>query len=167
MTAKFDFITDDELRFILAADYKEMRNCADSKAWKAVHVLAGSIIEAVVLDYLIAEKHLPHDKAMKLELSPAIDLAADKGILSEKLRSLSVIIKNYRNLVHPGRSVRLKDSPDDKNSNIAIALVEMICEELSDRKASHGYTAEQIISKIRRDFSVNAISGRFTRRDVR
>ena len=166
MTVEFDFITDDELRSILVADYKEMRTCADSKAWKAVHVLAGSIIEAVIADYLIAEKHVSREKAMKMELSQSIDLAAQKGILSEKLRNLSVVVKDYRNLVHPGRSIRLDENPDNKNSSIATTLVEMICKELGDRKGSHGYTAEQVIGKIRRDFTAGAILQDLLRKDV-
>ena len=51
MTGRFDFISDSEFRSILAADYEQMHLCADAKAWKAVHVLAGSIIEAVIIDY--------------------------------------------------------------------------------------------------------------------
>ena len=38
-----------------------------------------------------------------------------------------------------------------------MSLVDMICNELGDRKGSRGYTAEQIISKVRRDASADAI----------
>jgi hypothetical protein len=68
-----------------------------------------------------------------------------------------LLSKDYRNLVHPGRSIRLEKKPDQNSSNVAMSLVDMICGELGNRKGSRGYTAEQIISKIRRDFSVGAI----------
>ena len=166
MTLNFDFITDDELRSVLMSDYREMSACADSKAWKAVHVLAGSIIEAVIADYLIAEGHVSRDEAMRLELSQSIALAMNEGILSEKLHSLSTVVKNYRNLVHPGRSIRFDEKPDENNSNIATTLVEMICKELGERKSSHGYTAEQVVGKIRRDSTAGAILQDMLRTDV-
>ena len=107
--------------------------------------------------YLIAENCVPREKGMKLQLDAAIEKAADGGILPRDLRDLSAVIKDYRNLVHPGRSIRLEKKPDQNSSNVAMSLVDMICGELGNRKGSRGYTAEQIISKIRRDFSVGAI----------
>ena len=157
MTMQFDFITNDKFRSVLTADSSEMYACADVKAWKAVHILAGSIIEAVIIDYLISENHISEDKALKLHFNDAVELATKKNILSEKVHNLSIVVKNYRNLVHPGRSIRLEEIPTDKDSKMAISLVEMICDDLSERKSSHGYTAAQIIGKIRRDFHVRAI----------
>ena len=157
MTAQFDFITDNDFRSILTADYVEMRICADSKAWKAVHVLAGSIIEAVIVDYLIAEHCVSRKDGVKLQLGEAIDSAVKSGILPKDLCDLSSVIKDYRNLVHPGRSIRLEKKPDYNSSSVAMSLVDMICNELGNRKGSRGYTAEQIISKVRRDASAAAI----------
>ena len=151
MTGKFDFITDDEFRSILTADYEEMFACANSKAWKAVHVLAGSIIEAVIVDYLKAEGLVSCKEAMELQLGSAIDKAKKEEIISQELHNLSAAVKDYRNLVHPGRSIRLKRRPNSNTSSIAMTLVEMICKELGDRRGSHGYTAEQIISKVQKD----------------
>ena len=157
MTIQFDFITNDKFRSVLEADSTEMYTCAKVKAWKAVHILAGSIIEAVIIDYLIAEGHISDKKALNIRFDNAIKLATEKSILSEKVENLSIVVKDYRNLVHPGRSIRLEEIPDSKNSTIAISLVEMICDELSERKGSHGYTAAQIIGKVERDFHVTAI----------
>jgi hypothetical protein len=50
----FDFITDEAFRTSLESDYQELKSCMTTKAWKAVHVLSGSIVEAVLTDYLIA-----------------------------------------------------------------------------------------------------------------
>ena len=47
MATKLDFMASDEFRDVLEADLKEMRACFESNAWKATHVLAGSIVEAV------------------------------------------------------------------------------------------------------------------------
>ena len=44
--ADFTFIVVPELRRGLERDYKELRACLQAEAWKAVHVLAGSIVGA-------------------------------------------------------------------------------------------------------------------------
>ncbi len=50
----FDFISGEDFRISLENDYKELNDAMQVEAWKAVHVLAGSIIEAVLVDYLFA-----------------------------------------------------------------------------------------------------------------
>ena len=48
--ADFNFITVTELRHCLESDYRELRVCVEAGAWKAAHVLAGSVIQAVLID---------------------------------------------------------------------------------------------------------------------
>ena len=123
-----------------------------------MHVLAGSIIEDVLIDYLIAEEHVPRDEALKMDLGKAVKLAAEKSIISEKAAALSSVIKEYRNLIHPGRSIRMAETTNANSARIAESLVEMILTEIEGRKRSnYGYTAEQIVSKIEQDPSVEAI----------
>lgn len=154
----FDFITDEAFRTVLEADLKEMEQCFESKAWKAVHVLAGSIIEAVLIDYLIAEGHEKRENALKMGLGEAVKLAAERDIISEKAASLSSVLKEYRNLVHPGRSIRMRETTSAASARIAESLVKMILTEIEGRKRSnYGYTAEQIVSKIEQDSSAEAI----------
>ena len=50
--ADFTFIVDPGLRRGLESDFKELSACLKAEAWKAVHVLAGSIVEAVLIDAL-------------------------------------------------------------------------------------------------------------------
>ena len=70
--ARFDFITSVDFRRSLESDYGEMASCIEAGSWKAAHVLAGSIIEAVLIDYLIAETHVARKDALKMDLSSAI-----------------------------------------------------------------------------------------------
>ncbi len=55
--AIFDFISGEEFRESLDADYHELNSAMEVHAWKAVHVLAGSIIEALLVDYLTASNY--------------------------------------------------------------------------------------------------------------
>jgi len=50
---KFDFVTEPSFRASLESDYRELIRCLEGGAWKAVHVLAGSVVEAILGDYLI------------------------------------------------------------------------------------------------------------------
>jgi hypothetical protein len=52
--SRFDFVSGDDFRTPLESDYAELEACLTAGAWKSAHVLAGSIVEAVLIDYLVA-----------------------------------------------------------------------------------------------------------------
>lgn len=156
--AIFDFITNDDFRQSLDSDYQEMILCFNAKAWKAVHVLAGSIIEAILIDYIIAEQIVSRDDALKMDFGNAITLCKEKKIISSRTSDLSSVVKSYRNLIHPGRIIRLNENINRDSAEVAKALVSIVVEEIEKQKRDkYGYTAEQIIGKIRRDSSVDTI----------
>src|ERR1700685_337013 len=105
---EFEFITDEDLRHTLEADYREMLLCAEHNAWKAVHVLAGSIVEAVLVEYLLSAK-LSDVDPLEMSLSQLIAASKKAGVLSAKTSDLSSAVKSYRNLIHPGRLKRLSE----------------------------------------------------------
>jgi len=153
----FDFVTNENFRASLESDYGELQRCKEAKAWKAVHVLAGSIIEAVLVDYLVATSYHESDP-LRMDLAHLISVCAAEDILSEKAANLAEAVKSYRNLIHPGRVVRLRETVDENGATIAQALVEIVVDEVSARRReSYGYTAEQVVSKLRRDPSASAI----------
>lgn len=157
--ATFDFISGEDFRASLEADYRELGSCLQASAYKAACVLAGSIIEAVLIDYLIAIDYKKQDP-LKMDLNKAISACEEEGILSQKTVGASNAIRSYRNLIHPGRSVRLGEVIDENGAKIAQALVEIIVGEISTRKKeTYGYTAEEIVSKLERDSSAVAILG--------
>ena len=151
----FDFITAREFRRSLEADYAEMRRCVEHEAWKSVHVLAGSIVEALLIDYLACTPkpgRTPKDP-LTCDLAQAVSLCKSEGILSPRSADLCSVVRSYRNLIHPGRVVRLgEEAPDATSSAIAVGLVDVITREIAKvRRATAGLTAEQILAKIRRD----------------
>jgi hypothetical protein len=155
--ANFEYIRDERFRLGLEADYAELTGTLGTGAWKAVHVLAGSIIEAVLIDYLLedAEKSkgpAPYGDPLKIELGPAIDACKDAGVLSEKTAALSYVIRSYRNLIHPGRLVRLGETVDEQGARVAVALTEMVVAEVGQARGDKlGYTADQLATKIESD----------------
>ncbi len=156
----FNFITDEALRSCLESDRSELERCLQAKAWKSVHVLAGSIIEAVLIDYLVFSgfKTKSGSDPLKMDLATAISACQQEGAITEKTSHLCSAIKDYRNLLHPGRSVRLGETIDENSAGVAHALLGIIAEEVSKKKReSYGYTAEQLVAKLEADPSARNI----------
>jgi len=156
----FDFITDDRFRASLIADYAEFQTSVSGEAWKASLVLAGSIVEALLVDHLIAAEYQTRSgrDPLKMHLAELIAACEKDKVLSANTTALSIVIKNYRNLIHPGRSVRLGESTSKSAAIVAGELLQMIVEEVSaNRSAKYGLTADQIVKKLERDESAMSI----------
>jgi len=154
----FDFITDERFRTVLESDYAEMLACAQHGAWKAVHVLGGSIVEAVLVDYL-ADKELDGRDPLSMPLGELIQVCRRDGVLSPRAAELSSALKAYRNLIHPGRSRRLDERADADGAIVAQALVSIIVKDVaSKRQEAYGLTAEQIVRKIESDATALSIA---------
>lgn len=162
--ASFDFITDEQLRESLESDYTELVSTIDAKAWKAAHVLAGSIVEAVLVDYLVATDYYGKQKAqipkardrdiqpLEMTLGQLIEACKAEGILSDRSANLSAVVQGYRNLIHPGRVKRLAERIDEDGATVAKSLVEMIVRDISiKRQKTYGFTAVQIVKKVVQD----------------
>ena len=101
---------------------------------------------------------MKREEALRVDLGSAIEVAEQKGIVSQKVSALSRLVKDYRNLVHPGRAIRTGETPDSNSATIVARLLEIILSEIGERKRSnYGYTAEQIVTKLSRDSSSMAI----------
>ena len=158
--ATFDFINGEDFRLSLEADYQELNLAMQANAWKTVHVLAGSIIEAILIDYLVTSDYQKKSSSdpLKMTLAQAILACRQENVLSEKTEHLSHVVRSYRNLIHPGRSVRLGEIANEHGAIIAHALIEIIVEEIAaNKKQNYGYTAEQIITKLEQDYTAIAI----------
>ena len=137
-TARFDFIGDERFRQSLTDDSREIDRCFEVGAWKAVHVLAGSIVEALLVEYLVVSDYQTRCKKdpLSLDLSQAINACRTAGVLSQRAADLSSVIRGFRNLIHPGRSVRLDENVDTNTASVAKALVEIVIDEISKAKDS-------------------------------
>lgn len=150
----FDYITAQPYRSLLEADFEEMQLCLRAGAWKAAMVLAGSLIEAVLIEHLEWLSGPGDEKRLrKMMLADAITSCESLGEINQTTAKLCSAVKDYRNLIHPGKVVR--DSvaaPDQSNAMIVTALVGRITQEISaTRSARSGLTAEQLLRKVERD----------------
>lgn len=156
-TQPFDFINDVEFRRSLESDYAEMQLCLASRASKAVLVLSGSIVEAVLTDYLISTGQKSPDP-LRMTLDKLIDACRSAGVLTQRTADLSSVIRSYRNLIHAGRIRRLAETFDAEDAVVAASVVNIIAREVGKRQAKEfGLTAEQIVRKFETDPSAAGI----------
>ena len=151
---KFDFITDGKFRIILERDYEELTQCIDSKSSKSVLILSGSIIEAILTDYFL--NFLPEGfnkkKILNLALYDLIELAKENGLITQSTKDLSTVLKNYRNLIHPGREIRKSETFDFDTAVVAKSLLNIIVKEIKENYLNNlGYSANDLISKLQND----------------
>ena len=163
----FDFVVGDDFRDGLRADYAEMTAAAAAGLWKAAHVLAGSIVEAVLIDSIAGATLSDKSKGidpLKLDLGGALKVCRDENILSARVVNLCDVVRDYRNLIHPGRAARLGKSVDEESAKIAVSLVGMVAKAVGNSRAETlGLTGEQLVGKLRTDASSTSILGHLVR----
>lgn len=156
----FDFISDKNFRELLIRDYQELKNCIESKSIKSVLVLSGSIIEAVLTEYFI--QFPPNGKTEPQILSATLDSlilwAVEENVISEKERNLAVVVKDYRNLIHPGREIRKREKFDIDSARISESVLNIIVDSVkSVYLKKYGYSANEVFEKLKRDWHFQSI----------
>ena len=81
-----------------------------------------------------------------------IDLAKEAKLISQSTKDLSSVIKNYRNLIHPGREIRKSETFDFDTAVVAKSLLNIIVKEIRENYLNNlGYSAKDLISKLQND----------------
>lgn len=159
----FDFINDQRFKELLLRDYQELKSSFDNKLSKSVLILSGSIIEASLIEYFI--QNLPtgqtEEQLLKMSLSDLITLSETEGLLSSTEKNLASVIKDYRNLIHPGRQIRKNEKYDFETASIANSLVTIILNAMRyKQQSSISFSAKEIIDKLKNDWDFRAIYGK-------
>ncbi len=152
--AFLNYITDESFRQSLESDHREMTNALENGSWKSVLVLAGSLIEAILVDHLFGRNtdRAKDEEILSLDLYKAIDRCKAAGVLNPETATLCIVIKNYRNLIHPGRIKRLDEKINEERAKVAFSLVKMVADDIAkQQRETYGYTGEQIVAKITND----------------
>jgi len=126
-TSDLTFISIQELRDSLRIDISSSNQAFQNGEWKAATVLAGATIEAVLLyvlhsvqdadpskistsiNTLVSNGTLntsPGNNLDKWSLHPLTEVAADLRLIREETATQIRIARDFRNLIHPGVSVR-------------------------------------------------------------
>lgn len=137
-TEDFAFAHDEALRKIIVRDYKQLEKVLATEAWKAVIVLCGGLIEGLLLDLLerdatAARQSVKAPKEGNLrrwDLNDLINVAADLKKLPTGIDRLSHSVREYRNLVHPGRELSSDLRVEPEEARIAVEVLRIVVREL-------------------------------------
>jgi len=133
----FKFVKDVKLRIFASTAAQEACRCFDATAFNAAAVMAGSATEAVLLDLLSQQKPTLNSKLTnnepfeKWRLDDLIKTALKLNLLGRATGNLTQIVRQHRNLIHPGRSLREKNSIGRGEAEITLGILRLVCDELS------------------------------------
>lgn len=151
ITAVLLFIGDPALRNSIRLDISAANQDLVGGNWKGATVLAGAAAEALLL-YGLQQHDVAHSGAISTaiatlsasgKIKPSkpdpelwglheyIEVAAELGIIKPETAIELRQTKNYRNLIHPGRSQRLKQACDRGTALSALAAVEFVIRDLT------------------------------------
>jgi hypothetical protein len=143
-TAGLSFITETQLRESIRGDIAFATQAFSGGEWKAATVLAGAAAEAL-LRWAITERKPKTDveqaraalipKAAKNPddwgLDGYIKVAKHLALIEDETEKQADLAREFRNLIHPGRSARLAKACDRGTALSALAAVELIVRDLS------------------------------------
>jgi hypothetical protein len=124
----FSFIEDPELRRIVERDYAELKRLDPIASTKSCLVMAGTIIEGLLLDATVKTNTLTKEKAAEMTLQQLLVTATRKAIIREE--RLGNAVRNYRNLIHPAREIRDQLHFTHADATLAIAAVDVIIQDI-------------------------------------
>lgn len=150
-SAELGFISDTDLRLSLRNDLGSIDRALSSGEWKASTILAGSVVEALLLDALlrcplkevtdaandlatsgILEKK-PGSNLERWNLHEYTEVAARLSIIKDDATSQTRLAKEFRNLIHPGRTQRLGKRCDRATALSAVAAVQHVIRDLTPK----------------------------------
>ncbi|HXZ13234.1 MAG TPA: hypothetical protein VEG64_12670 [Candidatus Sulfotelmatobacter sp.] len=148
-TSEFNFVSDSDLRTNLRNDMGAINRALSNGEWKAATVLAGSVIEALLLWALLQRSSSDIARAAgalvqcgDLKAKPGADLeqwnlneytevAAKLGIIRAETAAQVRLAREFRNLIHPGRAQRLGQTCDRGMALSAVAGAEHVARDLA------------------------------------
>ena len=145
---KFEFVSDDALRAVLVADYREAQLAFQAGAFKASAILSGGILEGLLTNFLRS------DSATKLDqfedataefprkdgeiswdwigLTKLIEATNALPVLGEGVRSLIQGARDFRDTVHPAAEARKGTRAGLEEAELLLSLVRLLYRDLSN-----------------------------------
>jgi hypothetical protein len=145
ITAELSFIRHADLRDSIRNDISAATRAFHEGLWKAATVLAAAATEALLLWAITTKKSkteveaaarsaaIPNPSAdpEKWGLDAYIKVASALGLIKDNTAKQAALAKDFRNLIHPGRSARLQEVCDRGTAHSALAAVEFVARDFT------------------------------------
>ena len=145
-TAGLPFIQDESLRVSILLDMSSAESAFNNGEWKAATVLAAAAVEALLLWSLNQRSEPERQSAIQnlnLKLNAAqpengslatyIAVAAELDHIKPETATQAGLAKDFRNLIHPGREIRLNQKCDRGTARSALAALDLVAGDLESR----------------------------------
>lgn len=136
----------DFIKSIIADRLLEMSNAFVSKAYLSSVIMAGSILEGLLLG--LAENNpasfnkstvAPKTKEKKVKLFPDwtlndfINVSSDLGWIKEDVKKFSHTLRDFRNYIHPYEQYSSRFSPDEHTAKICIQVLKAALCQITEK----------------------------------
>jgi hypothetical protein len=142
-TTGLDFLVSDrEFHEAMRTDISSANSSLMNHEYKKATVIAGSVVEALLLwalekhgdnDVRAAAKNPPKGQLSEWTLAPMIEAAHSCKLITDATKTQAQLAQNFRNLIHPGRAIRLKEKCDRGTALATLAAVEMVADDLANK----------------------------------
>jgi len=150
--SRFPTVMDDRLRDILDRDLQQAEECLKLQLWKSAIVLAGSVLEAALYEYLLrnpawtmdsARNSIPayrgkvkditkSDLENQWTLRDLVFFYCENGLIRKyKESSITDVLRAPRNLIHPMKEFREKARVDEGAASVSLAMLLDLLSEIS------------------------------------
>ena len=141
--AGLEFIKDDTYRINLRTDIASVDALLHAGQWKAAMVIAGSAMEALLLYTLTkygedkakaAAKELEIKEAnlLRWHLPDYVKVAHHLRIINDRCATQAELAQDCRNLIHPGREIRMKTNVSHPDAQSSVAGLAHIVKNLTE-----------------------------------
>lgn len=149
ISTKPDFsalVSDDKMQAVLFRRWDEIQKCLQGEIPLAALIMMGSMLEALFLarvnkfqnfPTLLKLKAVPRDQKTGKKLPPSkwtlnnfIEIALEIGWIRKPTRDLSVVIRDYRNLIHPEKELQSGISVEIGDAKMFWSIFEQILEQV-------------------------------------
>lgn len=140
-TPDLPFLDDQELKISLRSDLDQAYRALENEQWKSATVMSGVVLESLLLWKLrqpwssvvtqsAADRKLSQPPE-RWDLADYIAVASNAKLITEEIGKQCELCKDFRNLIHPGREIRLQQRATRGRALGALAAVELVIEFLS------------------------------------
>jgi hypothetical protein len=153
--AGFEFITDDHYRRQLLMEMLSVEDLLKDSQWKAVMVMASSLMEAIFCECLMNVPAADLEPAVQAAIddgairkntkgSPEnwnlptyVHVARQVGLITERTKQQALLAGDYRNLVHPGKTRREAVTCNRATALSVVAGLEHVVDDIERTSDSH------------------------------